>query len=136
MVGNPSAGDYINMIRPVIIRNCPVTLEAVNNAKKCFGPNVASLKGKTTRNSSDPVVMEYVEIPKSILELNKIVTLETDIMFVNGLGFFVSTSRRIKFSTLEYIPKLTKVILINYLNNKTSIYNASGFNIRIALMGR
>ena len=108
MVGNPPPRDYINMVRSGIICNCPVTPEEVNNANTMFGPDIASLKGKTTGKTSDPVVTEYVEIPQEILDLSNKVTLEADVIFANGLGFSVSTSRRIKFTTLEYIHKFSK----------------------------
>ena len=71
-----------------------------------------------------------------ILYLNKKVTLAVDVMFVNRLALFVSTSRRIKFTILEYIPKRTKGRLISSLNKVIIIYNASGFNIRTELMDR
>ena len=77
-----------------------------------------------------------MEVPQVILHLNKKVTLAADVMFVDGLELFVSTSRRIKFTTLEYIPNCTKGILINSLNKVISIYNASGFNIRMVLVNR
>ena len=108
MVVNPSASDCMHMVRYGLTSNCPVTPEDVTIANTMFGPNVASLKRKTTRRSSEPVVTEYVEIPQHILDLSKTVTLEADVIFVNILGFFTSTSRKIKFTTLEYIPRRTK----------------------------
>ena len=136
MMGNPSPMDYINMVCYGMLCNCPVTLDAVNNANCIFGADVPSLKGKITRKSSDPVVIEYVEFPQVIMDLNKKVTLEADFMFVKGLAFFVRTLRRIKFTTLDYIPKRTKVTSISSLNKFISIYNASCFNIRTAIMDR
>ena len=100
MVGNPSSMDYINMVCSVMIQNFPVTPEAVSNSNKYFGLDVASLKGKTTRQTSNPVVKEYVETPQKILDLNKKVTTTTDAMFVNELVLSLSTSLRIKFTTL------------------------------------
>jgi hypothetical protein len=32
-----------------VIKNCPVTTEDVNIAKKIFGKDISSLKGKSTR---------------------------------------------------------------------------------------
>ena len=64
MVGDPSSMDYINMVCSVMIHNFPVTPEAVSNANKYFGLDVAYLKGKTTRKTPNPVVKEYVDIPQ------------------------------------------------------------------------
>ena len=52
--------------------------------------------------------MEYLDNTLEILDLNNEVTLVADIEFVNCLGIFVSTSRWIKFTILEYIPKRIK----------------------------
>ena len=37
------------------IKNCPVTVEDVSIAEKIFGPDVSSLKGKSTRRKPKPV---------------------------------------------------------------------------------
>ena len=108
MVGNPSTGDYINMVSYRLICNCPITLQVVTITNTLFGPKIATLKGKTTSKSSEPVVTDYVETPQRILDLKKEVTLAEDVMFVNGVGLFVSTSRRINFATLECLPSRTK----------------------------
>ena len=75
-----------------------------------------------------------MDIHQAILDPNKKVTLVTDVMFVNRITFFVRKLRWIKFTTLGYTLKRTKGRLISSLNNIISIYNASGFNIRTALM--
>ena len=66
------------------------------------------LKEKNTSKTSYPVAMEYLDNTLEILDLNNEVTLVADIEFVNCLGIFVSTSRWIKFTILEYIPKRIK----------------------------
>jgi hypothetical protein len=55
------------------------------------------------RNTPYAVVADYVEIPKEILDMNKAVTIAADVMFVNGIPFVVTISRKIKFTTTEYI---------------------------------
>ena len=136
MVRNIFFGDYINMLRSGLICNFPITSEAVTIANTIFGPVIATFKGETTRKSSDPVITDYVETPHLILDLNKAVTLEADMLFVNGAGLFVRAHRRIKFTTLEYIPSRTKGKLGNSLRKVISLYNASGFKIRTSLMDR
>jgi hypothetical protein len=99
MVGYPSEKDFKNMVSSNMIRNCPVKPEDISAANKIFGPNVASLKGKTVRATQDPVLTEYVQIPREIVDLNKNVTITADIMFVGGIGFMITSSRGIKFTT-------------------------------------
>ena len=136
MMGNISPMDYINMVCSSMLHNCPVTPEDLNNANSIFVMEISSLKGKTVSKYSDPLVTEYMEITQAIIDLSKKVTLASDVMFVNGLAFFISMSRRITFPTLEYITKRTKVSLIGSINKFISIYNTGCFNIRKALMGQ
>jgi hypothetical protein len=101
MVGYPSEKYSKHMVSSNMIRNCPFTPKDITAANNICGPNVASMKGKTVRATQDPVLMEYVEIPKDIVALNRDVTLTADVMFVDGLGFLVTTSRNIKFTMNE-----------------------------------
>ena len=63
-------------------------------------------------------------------------TLAADVMFVNGIGFFVITSRRINFITLEYLRSCTKYKLNNLIKNVINLYNTSVFKTNNALMER
>jgi hypothetical protein len=47
MLGNPSEKDFKGMVSSNIIPNCPITLSNVTNALKIFGPDLASVCGKT-----------------------------------------------------------------------------------------
>jgi hypothetical protein len=46
---------------------------------------------------------DYVAIPKEIIDLNKEITLAADVLFVKGMSFVTSLSRKIKFATMEYV---------------------------------
>jgi hypothetical protein len=52
------------MVRSNMIKNCPVTLADVTNTYKIFGPDRATLKGKTARITPPLVVTDYIQIPK------------------------------------------------------------------------
>jgi hypothetical protein len=64
MVGYPSEKDFKHMVSSNMIRNYPVTPKDIIAANNIFGPNAACMKGKTVRATQDPVLTEYVEIPK------------------------------------------------------------------------
>jgi hypothetical protein len=115
LVGYPSSKDYTNMVRSNMIRDCPITSADVKLSNKIFGPGIASLKGKTTRNTPEPILTDYVKIPKAIIDLNQDVTLAADIMFVDSIPFLISVSCKIKFTTSEYVPRHTKPILLKSL---------------------
>jgi hypothetical protein len=124
------------MVRSNMIKNCNVTPIDIDNAYKLFGDDIASLRGKTVRTTPDPVMADYVEIPKEILDLNKDLTVAADIMFVNGMPFITSISRNIKFTTIEYVTSRSETNLVKSLLNIISLYKARGFAPSTALMDR
>ncbi len=51
MMGNPSEKDYKGMENNNLIANCPITSKDVSNAWTIFGPDLASIRGKTVRQA-------------------------------------------------------------------------------------
>jgi hypothetical protein len=92
LIGHPSTKDFNNMVCSNMIKNCPVASNDVNNANKMFGQDFATLKGERASRNPPLVMMDYIHIPKEIVDLNRNVTLTIDIMFMNGLPFMVSIS--------------------------------------------
>ena len=78
-VSHPSTRDLKNIVKTNMIANCPVMVADIERAEKIFGPSVPILKGKTVRKTPDPVAMDYIAVPKSILVVNKNITLFGDI---------------------------------------------------------
>jgi hypothetical protein len=68
--------------------------------------------------------------------LNRNVTLLLDIMFVNSLPFMVSVSRKIKFTTVEYLPGRKQPQLIMSIKKIVNLYTSRGFTVDTALMDR
>ena len=60
--------------------------------------------------------------------------LTADVMFVNGLPFFVSRSRAIKLITSEFLPSRTADQLYANLLKVVRLYRRGGYLIRMALM--
>ena len=85
MVGNTLMGDYINIIHSILICNCPITPEAVTITSTIFDPDIATVKGGTTRKYYEPVVTDYRKIPQLILDLNQELTLVAGVIFLNGI---------------------------------------------------
>ena len=128
-IGNPSLKDYKAIIRMNMIRNCPVTEEDINIAEKIFGKDISTLKGKSVRTTPVPVVKDYIKIPKAIMEKHQDVELCADIMFIQGLAFLTTISKRIKYRTIEFIEKRNEKVLNKGFDNVFRIYNKAGFRI-------
>ena len=120
-VGNPSEKQFKEMVSSPNLENCPVTATDMSNAHVIFGPDLPGVKGKTACRSPHRVEMEYLEIPCNYYMLQKFVTLTADVMFVNGIPFLTTLSRKIRLVTAEYLPTwmakqlgslLTKVMIV------------------------
>jgi hypothetical protein len=133
-VGYPSPRDFKNMVRSTMIKNCTVIPSDIDNAHKLFGDGIATLRGKTVRNTQDAMIADCVAIPKEIMDLNKEVIMAADVMFVNGMLFVTTLSRKIKFSTIEYVPSRSEPNLIKSLLKIITLYKARGFQHNTALM--
>ncbi len=81
-VAFPSEPDYKWILQSNQVRECPVTAEDAAVAKKIWGPDVPSLKGKTTRKTPPTAHTDIIEIPVEIRELHRLVTMSIDIFFV------------------------------------------------------
>jgi hypothetical protein len=84
ILGLPAAENLKNILRMNAIKNCPVTVEDVTNAEKMFGPDVASLKGRTTRSK-----------PELKTQCSNL-TFCIDIMFVNGMPMLTGVDDSIR----------------------------------------
>ena len=60
--------------------------------------------------------MDYVEIPSEILESHKELEVSTYIMFIKRLSFLVSISRRLKFTTIEYLSSKNEIVLVTSIH--------------------
>ena len=91
-LGTPSINDFKAIIRMNTINNNPVTTDDIKIAEKTFGPDIGTLKGKTTRLKPLPVMNDYIEIPKELIRAQRKVTLCMDGMKVNGQSFLTTIS--------------------------------------------
>jgi hypothetical protein len=116
------------------IKNCPVTTEDVNNAKKIFGANMLSLRGKLTRRKSTLVREDAIEIPEEIPEelisQNREIDLCIDIMYVNECGFMTTMDQTIQFRSALPIENRTHEEYYRVLDMVLRLYNSAGLHIK------
>jgi hypothetical protein len=90
-----------------MISSCPATQSAVIKAHTIVGPNLAGERGRTVQRPPDTVTINYVQIPRAILERFAIVMLAADIMFVNGVPFLISVAQGLNLITAKHLPSQT-----------------------------
>ena len=134
LLGNPSEKDYRGMVSSNMIKNCPISTSDVSNARAIFGPDLASVRGKTVRRTPAPVVADYISVPRSLVETNRIITLAADVFFVDGTPFLTTVARRMKFVTAEHVPVRMATNLSKHITRVLEVYKRAGFVVRTILM--
>ncbi len=122
LIENPSESNFKGMVRGNMIQNCLITSDDITNVRTIFGPDLASIRGKTVRWTPATVVADYVEVPRSLVQNNKVVTLAADVFFVDGTAFLITVSRRIKFITAEYLQVRMATSLCKHLDRVLQVY--------------
>ncbi|KAL7503385.1 hypothetical protein ACHAXN_001183 [Cyclotella atomus] len=131
MMGHPTDREFRNMVRTNMIQNCPITVEAVDHSNKLFGPDLAGVRGRTVREKQAHVHVEYVQIPRSIMERFQHVAIAVDVMFVKGVPFLVSVARGINLITSEFTPLRTAKKLAANIKNILRLYARAGIMVSI-----
>ena len=68
--------------------------------------------------------------------MHKRVTITADVMFVSGVPFLVTLSRKIKVRTTQLLPKRTARTLANSCTKVIILYARGGFIVNLALMDK
>ncbi len=134
MIRNPSKGDFKGMVSGNLIKNCPIMTTNNTNARTIFGPDLASIQGKTVQWMPVPVVADYVTVPCLLVEQNKVVTMAADVFFVDGMAFLITVLCRIKFITTEHVPVPMATNLSKHPTRVLQVYERAGFRVRNILM--
>ena len=96
-VGTPTPENFKAILRQNIIQNCPVTIEDFNLAEKIHGPDVSSLKGKSTRKRPCQAKEDFIEIPVEIKTRYQNLELCMDNMFIHKMPMLTSIDRTIRY---------------------------------------
>jgi hypothetical protein len=104
ILGHPSSKELSQVVSNNFgINNCPINPIDISNADAIYGRDLGGIRGKTVRKKPERVHGETLKIPKDFYKLHHFVTLTADIMYVNGVAFLTTLSRKISLRTMEHI---------------------------------
>ena len=129
-LGCPTLESFKHALRTNLIKNCPITTQDAINAEQIFGPDIGSLKGKTTRKPPPVARDDYIEIPPEIKNRDNL-TLCMDIMYVWGLPMLTAIDRTIRFRSLVSLENRTTKELYSGLDDILRFYNKAGYTISV-----
>ena len=128
IVMRPASKKYKEVILDYL-RDADVTRADIDAAEHIFGPNIGAIKGKTVRRPNPHVPSGVDAVPHDVLKLHKHITLTIDMMFINNLPFFVTKSRDLQFTTVEFMKNRQVATVHAYLQSVIKLYTSRGFVI-------
>jgi Reverse transcriptase (RNA-dependent DNA polymerase) len=129
LLGRLSDAEFLKLLGNGSLLNCPVTVADAQRANAIYGPDVASLKGKTTRTGSAPRVpaLDVIPLPPHISSHYRNVVLCIDFLFVQGHPFFHTISRDLQFRTIAAVPDRKHSTILTELQAVIKLYAVRGF---------
>ena len=102
MVGHLPDEKFKQLVSSKSLKNCRVKVNDIKNARAIFGPYLPGLGGRETRRKPGRVEPVYIGIPRELHERQKNINLTADVIFVDGLAFLVTFSRKIILFTADH----------------------------------
>ncbi|CAJ1945845.1 unnamed protein product [Cylindrotheca closterium] len=109
----PSTKSLKYVIRSGLIKNCPITKEAINHAKAIFGPDASTLKSKSTRPTPKKTYDDFFSPPEKLYQHNRSITVCIHHMEIKNAKFLTC------IDTTHWISKIFRR------------YNKAGFQVKI-----
>ena len=117
-----------------MIQNCPVTTRDFGNAEFIWGKDLGSVKGKTVRHKPrQRVITPGTNIPLTIMQQYRDVTLSVDIMKVTGIPFLMTISKHIKLGSGGRLTDMKNETMLKHFKSIIGAYSIRGFRVKIVL---
>ena len=107
----------------------PIETKDVDLIKKVYGPEVATIKGRTTRKRPTTARLDTIKVPKELHLAQHNVELCIDAMFVNNMPFLTSISHQIKYRAGQWVSLEEPKCCIDQLSKLLLMYKICGFQV-------
>jgi hypothetical protein len=129
-LGRPSEVFFQHLLQNNLIRNCPVTVDDAKRALNIYGPDIATLKGKTVKKQNEGTDgVRPIVVPTPIMDKYSHLRLFADIFYVNGNLFLHTISEFIKFRTVAPLNNRTKQTILTAISSVIRLYDKRGFTV-------
>eukprot|EP00536_Pseudo-nitzschia_multiseries_P004997 jgi/Psemu1/11500/gm1.11500_g len=134
---NLTTKELASLVDNKLIPNYPVTCTNLIVANGIFSKSLATLKGHTTCHAEEHVrPPEITLMPPAMMDQYSNVEIGAEMMFMNGIWFFINISRHIQFATVETISNAKAGMLTSCINNVRQTYAKRGFTVINAAMDK
>jgi hypothetical protein len=131
-MGYPSTKQAIDLIQSGSIYNCPVTAHDIIRAERIFGPDIASLKGKTVHMKDPPVKNEYVSKPVSEIQ-----SLNADLLYVDNKPYLITVSTPLNLTLVSDLNgSKSEETLSDFIIRHVNEYKSEGFSVDLVYCDR
>ena len=127
MCGAPTLEKFKLLLKAGFLHNCPVTAKDINNAEKIFGPDILTLKGRTTWKTPPVVRDTVVEIPPELLHQKEQLTMFIDVMFVQGQPVLTAIDSVFKNRSTVWMADRSFKEFYAAIDHVTRAYNKNGY---------
>ena len=122
----PSASVLCKLLRSGGVQNCDLTPEDVARSIKIYGPDLASLKGKTTGHPPG-------KVPPIIIQnlAQQDITLYGDIMFLDHDPYFITVSRPLNLTLINHMGgKRSASVMKKCFDSQYQLYRQRNFVVK------
>jgi len=118
------------ILRNNFILDCQITIDDWKRAQFLYGPDVATLKGRTVQKRSQPSSHNVpIRIPFSLLRFHGKVQLAIDFVHIQGLPFLHTISREWRRMTLRRTPDRSAKVIHETITELVKFYAVCQLNI-------
>ena len=106
-----------------------VTKSDVKMMECLFGPDIPTIKGKTTRQCPHQLVSNVVSTPHELCDAQCNVCLYIDIMYINGMPFLTTISKNIMYCTAMWVADHTAPTITSLVESTLKLNQRAGFQV-------